>query len=336
MSNDLDITWKDVTNARKLIFGISALWIVFFHINLEVEENMPTCMAMLISRGNMGVDVFLFLSAFGLSFSYAKNTLKEFYWHRIKRVAIPFLWVSIPYFLWYDFFYLKDGFLQFLLNVSTINNWFVDDYAIWYVAAIIPLYLIYPSVYIFNQKTEYISTLFIIVVSVVAELWIFQEKIYYGVERVWSRVPVFIGGLLLSNWLKEQSNNAVKIQWYFILVCLALLFVIFIPAKPIMMVRYLYGIAVVPFLILTTFLFDACLNYIKWFKALYKFCEWIGELSLEVYIIHVIIIRLIHYYDYFNLLPSLLWYVLIPIATLPLAYGLQTLNNKIVSILSKE
>lgn len=43
---------------------------------------------------NLGVDAFLFLSAFGLCFSLKKNDIKTFYFNRFKRI-IPTWWAVL-------------------------------------------------------------------------------------------------------------------------------------------------------------------------------------------------------------------------------------------------
>ena len=64
---------------RNHIYGISALWIVAFHIYHMIYAPLVSGISIVLQTGNMGVDVFLFLSAIGLSYSVEKNNLSTFY-----------------------------------------------------------------------------------------------------------------------------------------------------------------------------------------------------------------------------------------------------------------
>ena len=90
---------------------------------------------------------FLFLSGLGMYSSYSKcNNIKVFYSKRIKRVWIPFLFISLPYFIYTDL--LCDfNISSFLLHLSTLSFWIDGNYSgMWYISAILALYLLYPFI----------------------------------------------------------------------------------------------------------------------------------------------------------------------------------------------
>lgn len=91
--------WKILMKYRNTLYGICAVWIVFFHVYNLLYQPKIHIISQLISMGNMGVDVFLFLSAVGLAYSLEKNTLVDFYKNRVLRVYFPFLIISVPFFL---------------------------------------------------------------------------------------------------------------------------------------------------------------------------------------------------------------------------------------------
>ena len=152
-------TWKDVFGLRKEIFGLATITILLFHLNIYVPSPQP--FAFFLAKGNIGVDVFLMLSALGLYNSIRKNTIPQFYKHRFLRVFLPYLLGGAVYFIWYDFSYLKDGFLQFILNLSTLNYWKTNIHPLWYVALLLVIYAVYPLLYQLDKRTRHVSSIFI-------------------------------------------------------------------------------------------------------------------------------------------------------------------------------
>ena len=157
-----DFTWYNVMECRNELFGISIIWIILFHISNHVWFNFVNfnnifkviikVIKIIISKGNIGVDIFLFLSAIGLSNSILYNSKKIFYKHRFNRVVLPYLLIAIPYFIWYDVCFIKDGIIQLTLNITTLNYWLKGDHPTWYVSFIIIMYLVYPCLYLCDKK----------------------------------------------------------------------------------------------------------------------------------------------------------------------------------------
>lgn len=73
---------------RFYLMGISIIWIVLFHIYLyyiSVVEAYPWWIS-IFCEGYLGVDIFFFLSAYGLSVSIEKNSVARFYKNRAMRI----------------------------------------------------------------------------------------------------------------------------------------------------------------------------------------------------------------------------------------------------------
>lgn len=96
-------SWKDVLSYRNELYGLAIFWIVLFHIYCNVgfvgksilPSKVYTAISLIMIRGNLGVDVFLFLSAIGLSRSIRNNDIKTFYHHRWNRVFLPYLLLAV-------------------------------------------------------------------------------------------------------------------------------------------------------------------------------------------------------------------------------------------------
>ena len=120
------------------------LFVILFHVALDRGDpfyGLRRC-------GNVGVDIFLFLSGVGLWFAWTKTpSVSYFYRRRLIRILPTWLICSTA-------FYLPDylGAQRFSKNVVdllgdiTINwdFWLHDELTFWYVPAIMLLYLIAP------------------------------------------------------------------------------------------------------------------------------------------------------------------------------------------------
>ena len=329
-------TYQKILTYRTELFGLSAVWIILFHCNSYVGcidvPRLPSILAM----GNMGVDVFLLLSAIGLHRSMSQNNLIQFYRNRIKRVVFPYLIVAVPYFIWYDFFAEKDGILQFILNISTINYWINAMHPVWYVAFILIAYALYPVLYRMLKIRGVGIALLILAVAVEATLSMLQVPIFMYCERAISRIPIFLLGAMIAEYYgnrkKEASEDSIPTYQCGIALGIFLLGAIIYPVIflqiPTMWIRYLYGALAVCMVISYGFMRHK--NFLVFISRPLKF---VGKISFEVYLIHVLLIRIITFYDWWNILPwSQMWYFVIIIITIPLAkllsLGLGTLSKK--------
>ena len=107
-----------ISKYRNSIMGVAAIIIVIMHYFVELYPHLlPSAVETIIKRGNIGTDVFLFVSGMGLFFSMSKNNRpKDFYLKRIKRVILPTLFISLPYWLILGMIINGDSFGMFLLN----------------------------------------------------------------------------------------------------------------------------------------------------------------------------------------------------------------------------
>lgn len=282
---------------------------------------------MVLSKGNLGVDVFLFLSAIGLSKSMETNNIKDFYKHRFYRVVLPFFLIAIPFFIWLDFIQLQDGVLPFVFNVTTLNYWLTGNHPTWYIAFIIIMYFLFPILYRWDNKTNHVSTVLLLFLSVVSEYFMFKLGffLYNTSERALSRVPVFMIGLLSA----ESILSCKKIKYWELLMWLfvGLWSFIMISLYPpqIVVLRYIYCPIAISIIVCYAFFRKSVKLDFLW-----KFLAWIGGISLELYVVHVLVIRFIKVTDTWSFFQPLIWWILIPLISLPLALILQNTTEIII------
>ena len=142
-------------------------------------------------------------------------------------------------------------------------------------------------------------------------------SVYTDLEIAMSRVPIFLLGIFVSDFVKKDikiSNISVVIS--------ALLFAVAFVIRtkismPVLFTRYIYGIMAVCLIIASGFVFDFITTK-KGLKPILKISEFAGDISLEIYIIHALIIRVIKHYKLFDF-EWYLYYIFVFAATILIA-----------------
>ena len=76
--------------------GAAMLFVMFFHVSMPKSELMYG----VVRCGNIGVDMFLFLSGIGLWFSWTKTpSLRYFYWRRYIRIYPAWIIVAACFYV---------------------------------------------------------------------------------------------------------------------------------------------------------------------------------------------------------------------------------------------
>ncbi|MCL5073548.1 MAG: acyltransferase [Actinobacteria bacterium] len=155
-----------VTNEIK---GIGLLMVLFAHIGYFLISDHNFLFPISVG-GGIGVNLFFFLSGYGLSVSALKNRLSilDFYKKRVVKLFIP-LWIILSVFLLMDFFILNRGYgfteiwHAYLGYYPAANlRWNINS-PLWFITPIIFYYLIFPL--IFNKKFLTLTGLLMMVVS---------------------------------------------------------------------------------------------------------------------------------------------------------------------------
>lgn len=106
---------QSINEDRFLYYGIAILLVVFYHLHCVTNLSIVAP----FSQGAIGVDIFLFFSGYGLCYSYEKNSLKEFYWRRFKRI-MPIFWIHF-FLTVIEYFSCGGGQSLRFLNFSVIS-----------------------------------------------------------------------------------------------------------------------------------------------------------------------------------------------------------------------
>lgn len=122
---------------RKESMGLAMIMVVFYHLKTTV-----------FYAGFMGVDIFLFLSAYGLCHSYKKYNLSTFYKHRAKRIVPLFLLLgALANVIYLCFYHHGLSIWDMFCNMTSLNYWKLGGYIYeWYLCFLLILYLLFPII----------------------------------------------------------------------------------------------------------------------------------------------------------------------------------------------
>ena len=176
---------QELPSLRSYLMGVAILLVIVFHCFSWVYNPVGP-----FNIGYIGVDIFLFLSGYGLSFSYEKNPLPRFYANRFTRIFPLYLVaVTLGFIICFQTWTVPD----YLLNVFCVNYYINGNYFDWYVPTLIGLYLLFPLLYYLGkQGWQSAAILFVIAFGV---LYFFDVPDHYSCAI--SRLPIFVYGIAI-------------------------------------------------------------------------------------------------------------------------------------------
>ena len=318
------IELANISRFRAEQMGAAMLFVILFHVALDRGDpfyGLRRC-------GNVGVDIFLFLSGVGLWFSWVKTPdVLRFYRRRLLRIVPTWIVVATA-------FYLPDylGARRFshsivdLIGDITINwgFWLHDELTFWYVPAIMALYLAAPwYMRLIQSRPVYRWLPLLMVIWCVMVQWVLPIHHAVGhIEIFWSRVPIFFIGINFGEMVRTRRQLPSEAVWL-LLVTFLMTFGTCLYLEqvrhgqfPLFVERMLY----IPFTVCTVLVMNRIFRRTpQWVNRSFRL---VGALSLEAYLIHIHFVLV--YVQPYHLGYWLTFLVTVAI-TLPIAWLLQRL-----------
>ena len=165
-SKHTDLFPVSVTQELK---GLGILTVVFAHFAYMLVTNADFLFPLSIIAG-VGVDLFLFMSGYGLTVGMLKKPLPilEFYKRRVIKIFIPF-WVAIILIfaanaIFLDIHYSVPYMIQSLLGWFPTAEGFDDvNSPFWYITWMMMFYVLFPLV--FSTKRPWVSAIILAVIA---------------------------------------------------------------------------------------------------------------------------------------------------------------------------
>lgn len=207
-STHSDVFPISVTNELK---GLGILTVVFAHFAYMKVTNADFLFPLSIIAG-VGVDLFLFMSGFGLTVGMLKRPMKtvDFYKKRVIKIFIPF-WIALIIMfiadaLFMDKTYSVGYIIKSMLGFFPTADGFGDvNSPFWYITWMIMFYLLYPLVF-FKDKPWLSAIILAVIATIIGTFNIFDLGSNW-LHRL--HTVAFSMGIILA-WLlqvKEGDKN---------------------------------------------------------------------------------------------------------------------------------
>lgn len=281
-----DIELANISRFRGALMGIAMLIIIMFHVDLARWDTFYGLRRM----GNLGVDMFLFLSGIGLWFSWTKTpSYRHFYFRRLIRIYPAWLIIACLYFIprihVHDVASLINLLGEILFNW---NFWRYDELDFWYIPAIMMLYLFAPPYMALIRKHPVYRWLPVVMIMwCILVQWVTPIHAAVGhLEIFWSRVPIFFIGINMGAEVMAKRKLDGATIWLIILgFVMPLAASIFLEQTahgtfPLFIERMLY----IPLTVTAILLLNRLLRRTP--SGLNRCLTFVGAISLETYLIH--------------------------------------------------
>lgn len=272
---------------RSLIMGIAMMMVMLYH---QPFSTFPGS-ALIHRYGMLGVDIFLFLSGFGIYFSLAKSqdkSIGSFYRRRLVRIfpaaILAGILVTIP------------------CGGPTCQHWSLclTGLNLWYIRSILLLYLIAPFLFCYFRKFHAgYSCFFILAPTVILatillhRVLVPQFSIYHPLAQTvtWTlcRSHAFAIGMFLAMRAERGMPDSGKL-WITVAALLSLPTLVEFPHILFSPFRFHYYVAIIafpsllPLLIVTTLLVCRIAEHTPALMLIPM--KWLGTYSLEIYLVH--------------------------------------------------
>lgn len=276
--------------------GVAILWVMMFH--LPFRSSIPI-IDLILKLGYGGVDIFLFLSGFGLYFSLSKGNvnLSEYYKKRFCRI-LPEFWIFLIITFLIKWNFSLHSFGRLIYCATTIGYWIPGTpYVLWYISCILFLYLVYPFYYPYLHKKGLkfgFIPIFIGIALTVAYAFItvlfFNNKNVGGLLILTiARIPIFFIGSIAGYLAKENIQFGISktIKVITLIIFLLAVFSLFVSFRYFSNFLWTCSLYFLPFIFITPIL---CIIIAQMFNKLPPyiptFFSKIGIISLELYLVH--------------------------------------------------
>ena len=286
--------------------GIAIIWIVFHHMQYFNLYAFPIT-DYLIRAGSCGVDIFLFLSSFGLYHALQRNkSLINYYKRRCKRILPAFcLFVTIK-----DIIFSPE-------KIVSLESWYIELRNNWFISFILIVYLIYPLMYKIQIKYRYLPLALSVVVSIALTVFLViieRDSIHAIYMLMAQRFPIFaLGSLVAETDMLQNIKPSIRRYFFLLLSCIGVSLVFYENADVLLYPLFFF---IAPIII-------SQLSMINYNQIISKITRTFGNLSLEIYLIHMLIIPLLVYHS----INGVLGIILVLILSFIIAYILHNLTE---------
>lgn len=285
------IELSDISRYRGELMGLAMIFVMLFHVWLPKSNAMYG----LVRCGNVGVDMFLFLSGIGLWYAWSKRpSLKNFYWRRYIRIYPAWLIMAC---LFYIPNYLNTAGGGYSPNAAHLvanilinwSFWRIDDLTFWFIPAIMMMYTFAPAyMSLIGRHHSYRwMPVAAMVLAVMVKYYPPVSQSVGHVEIFFSRIPIFLIGINCGAWVRERRTLEGQSVWLIVLLfIMSLAMCVEFEQSwrgrfPLFLERMVY----IPLTVCGILLLTLLLRHVP--AVVRRRIAFVGTVSLELYLIHI-------------------------------------------------
>lgn len=322
-----DYLSKDSTLALR---GFLAVAIILHH--LSEKTGTGVIFPFMVHTGYLIVAIFFFLSGYGLSVQYQKKGnayLKSFFCNRIVYIFLVWVFFGIIYYIYHIStgidITIKDALISFVYGKPIVKF-------SWYIAVQLWMYVFFYIAYSISKSNDWyrigVVTLSLILLAVVYSI-LKYESIWYISNGT------FVVGLAFPI-LKNRYDVYSKNHWVPCLILWAIFFSLF-SMLPIVIEHYYVEsswIRTVSRIVSTMVFVMMIITFLQKIQLKSRLWSIIGECSLEIYLIHGLIMILFRG-NPFYVSSDCLWTTVVVITSILMAWPLHKVTTLIGKCLRK-
>lgn len=275
-----------LSDYRTELMGIAAIMVVICHcLQPPSIYYHSEIIKWFLVQGNRGVDIFFFVSGLGLCISLGKlfrtknsmpinKKIRRWYLRRFSRILPVYLALGLLYFVFEG---IRNDTLTipYLIgNITTVQYWFTGK-GIWFIAALIPLYIVTPFYYLLFRRIDkkLVLTVFLVIICLLAGCY-FRENTL----RLLAKIPSFVIGFYMADLIMARKKINIYALFAAVVGLIVIIKVVF-PAG-----TYYEWLFIFPIMLVAV----ACFRI----PSVRKGANWCGKISLESYISNCVMISL--------------------------------------------
>ena len=299
-----------ISRYRTELMGFAIISIMIGHLHFFQLFDFGD-LSFFASLGSAGVEIFLFVSGFGLFYSFEKsNNLPQYFKRRFLRIVPTYVFIMA-------------GIDILTCNITALYHpsyWIMHLLSYWYIPFICIMYIVFPMLYYIQKKSVYLPIFITLVITLILTyvLYTLGKGDIHNVPMLMAqRCPIFTVGMLVAD---RRVKLTLKHPYIWTCLCLAMIYCVYWLlhidyAKYLIYLPLSYGLIIV-----------LCRRFNKVLNT--HIFRVFGKYSLEIYLIHMFLMPEMRNY---NINPYLT-IIIILIVSLLVAY---IINLLIASMLSR-
>lgn len=265
------------------IRGICALCVYFHHVGSEFGGRLTD--VIFLNFGMIAVGMYFFLSAYGLVTQYriqGRKYLKKILFKKIPKIYLWLVVTNLAYLLIFEINAFSENTSMTLLRLFALEWTQRPNSYSWFLYSIIVVYFIFVAVYACESfiKNKHVITAIMAIMPILfgVILYVLTKLTGLWLISYYRGVHLFSLGILYASYKDKIDDFLAKYDRW---VAVASLFICVVS------VRYWYEEVIpIPYCVLTVILCEH-------FSLSNPFVNFLGKISLFVYIIHNMMIRLL-------------------------------------------